>query len=297
VKYLFHCRPPFAFFAIRQATIAIITGLALAIEAAANAATATGGVIADIEAFLAPPSFDFSRVQRTVRIITADIPGRGKKIVWYMWYQVINKTGDPRVFIPDFELVTTDKNTSHNDEVLPSVEEVIKRIEQTHLPHEYPAPKALHHSQVDRTKVGWQLLPAPFIDLAGVPTYVRYIVVSKIRAAMLAITVVHLALRWAFDLPDLISFGLFMVWIVCLFGMMGLTMGNLTALAMEPVGHIAGFAASMIGALSTVLSVVLSAPIGLAFDGTPVPLIAGSAVLLAGCLLLMRFAGPGRAQA
>jgi len=63
------------------------------------------------------------------RIITADIPGRGKKIVWYMWYQVINKTGDPRVFIPDFELVTTDKNTSHNDEVLPSVEEVIKRIE------------------------------------------------------------------------------------------------------------------------------------------------------------------------
>jgi len=63
------------------------------------------------------------------RIITADVPGRGKKIIWYMWYQVVNKTGDPRVFIPDFELVTTDKNTLHADEVLPSVEEVIKRIE------------------------------------------------------------------------------------------------------------------------------------------------------------------------
>lgn len=63
------------------------------------------------------------------RIITADVPGRGKKIIWYMWYQVINKTGEPRVFIPDFELVTTDKNTVHADEVLPSVEDAIRRIE------------------------------------------------------------------------------------------------------------------------------------------------------------------------
>ncbi|MFZ1471092.1 MAG: MFS transporter [Paracoccaceae bacterium] len=119
-------------------------------------------------------------------------------------------------------------------------------------------------------------------------------VVNVTFAAVLGITVAHLALRLVFDLPDLFSFYLFLFWIVCLFGMMGLTMGNLNALAMEPVGHIAGFAASMIGALATVLSVVLAVPIGLAFDGTPVPLITGAAVFLAASLALMRLAGPGR---
>ncbi|VTR98877.1 hypothetical protein [Tuwongella immobilis] len=63
------------------------------------------------------------------RIITAEIPGRGKKIIWYMWYQVINNTGEPRYFIPDFELFTLDRNTRHTDEVLPAVEEVIRKIE------------------------------------------------------------------------------------------------------------------------------------------------------------------------
>jgi hypothetical protein len=63
------------------------------------------------------------------RVITVDVPGRGKKIVWYMRYQVINRTGEPRVFIPDFELVTHDKNTVHRDEVLPAVQEAIRKVE------------------------------------------------------------------------------------------------------------------------------------------------------------------------
>ena len=66
------------------------------------------------------------------RVITADVPGRGKKIVWYMWYQVINRTGEPRMFIPQFELVVLDgKNgrSVHMDEVEPSVQKVIERIE------------------------------------------------------------------------------------------------------------------------------------------------------------------------
>jgi len=63
------------------------------------------------------------------RLITVDIPGRGRKVVWYMWYQVINKTGEPRTFIPDFELVTNDKNTIHHDVVIPKAQEAIRRIE------------------------------------------------------------------------------------------------------------------------------------------------------------------------
>jgi len=63
------------------------------------------------------------------RVITVDIPGRGKKTVWYLWYQVINKTGQPRTFIPDFELVTLDRSTVHHDQVLPAVQAEIAKIE------------------------------------------------------------------------------------------------------------------------------------------------------------------------
>jgi len=65
------------------------------------------------------------------RIIVERIPGRGTKIVWYMRYQVYNL--DPRQepvrFVPDIELVTLDRHTRHPDEILPSVEETIKKRE------------------------------------------------------------------------------------------------------------------------------------------------------------------------
>lgn len=63
------------------------------------------------------------------RLIKANIPGRGTRLCWYLWYQVINYTGEPRVFIPDFELVTHDVLGTYHDEVLPSVQEAIKKIE------------------------------------------------------------------------------------------------------------------------------------------------------------------------
>jgi hypothetical protein len=63
------------------------------------------------------------------RIITVDIPGKGKKQVWYMFYQVFNRTDLPQSFIPEFELVTKDLNTRHLDEPQPVVVEAIKKIE------------------------------------------------------------------------------------------------------------------------------------------------------------------------
>ncbi len=63
------------------------------------------------------------------RLIKVNIPGRGTRICWYMWYQVINRTKEPRTFIPDFELVTIDHPGVYKDEVLPSVEDAIKRLE------------------------------------------------------------------------------------------------------------------------------------------------------------------------
>ena len=76
-----------------------------------------------------------------------------------------------------------------------------------------------------------------------------------------------------------VPFALFMIWITSLFFMAGLVIGNLNALAMEPVGHIAGLAASVIGAVATVLGAVIAVPIGLAFDGTAIPLATATAIL------------------
>ncbi|MFC2967440.1 multidrug effflux MFS transporter [Acidimangrovimonas pyrenivorans] len=80
-------------------------------------------------------------------------------------------------------------------------------------------------------------------------------------------------------LPEMLRFPAYLVWTTGIFFMAGLVLGNLNALAMEPMGHIAGMAASIVGAIATVLAVGIAAPIGLAFNGTPVPLMASIAVL------------------
>ena len=63
------------------------------------------------------------------RIIKVNVPGRGQKVCWYLWYQVINNTKEPRTFIPDFELATSDRGTRHHDQVLPAVQDAIRRVE------------------------------------------------------------------------------------------------------------------------------------------------------------------------
>lgn len=63
------------------------------------------------------------------RIIEVDIPAVGKKKVWYMFYQVYNLTGEPREFVPKFEFLSYDKSIVFIDQLLPSVQEEIIKIE------------------------------------------------------------------------------------------------------------------------------------------------------------------------
>jgi DHA1 family bicyclomycin/chloramphenicol resistance-like MFS transporter len=76
-------------------------------------------------------------------------------------------------------------------------------------------------------------------------------------------------------LPNHIELLFYALWTVAVFFQAGLTIGNLNALAMEPVGHIAGTAASIITATATIGAVLIAVPIGLSFDGTPLPLAIG----------------------
>jgi hypothetical protein len=63
------------------------------------------------------------------RLIKVDVPGHGQKVCWYLWYQVINRTKEPHLFVPDFELVTHDTHANYHDQILPKVEEAIRQIE------------------------------------------------------------------------------------------------------------------------------------------------------------------------
>ena len=78
---------------------------------------------------------------------------------------------------------------------------------------------------------------------------------------------------------DIYLLPIFLIWSVVVFLTMAMSIGNLMALAMEPVGHIAGLAASIIGSTSTLISILLAIPIGMMFDGTGMPLIASITIL------------------
>ncbi len=79
----------------------------------------------------------------------------------------------------------------------------------------------------------------------------------------------------------------FMAWGMIAFFCFGILFGNFNALAMEPLGHIAGIGAAVVGSLTTFLALASGLLIGQLFDGTTRPLIAGFAVLgLAGLVIV-----------
>jgi len=55
----------------------------------------------------------------------------------------------------------------------------------------------------------------------------------------------------------------------------GLMISNFTALAMEPLGHIAGTASSLYGSITTLIGIAFGSAIGQAYDGTMIPLTTG----------------------
>ncbi|TPE51388.1 multidrug effflux MFS transporter [Amaricoccus solimangrovi] len=89
-----------------------------------------------------------------------------------------------------------------------------------------------------------------------------------------ALSTLHYGLFLAIGTPPLPVF--LVILSGCLF-CFGLVMPNYNALAMEPMGRIAGTASSFVGAVTTGLAAVLGLVIGQRFDGTVGPLLAGFA--------------------
>jgi DHA1 family bicyclomycin/chloramphenicol resistance-like MFS transporter len=74
----------------------------------------------------------------------------------------------------------------------------------------------------------------------------------------------------------------------------GLISGNFGAMAMEPLGHVAGAAASLQGTMSMVLGSLIGFFIGQHFDGTTVPMSLGYALCGLAALASVLYAERGR---
>jgi DHA1 family bicyclomycin/chloramphenicol resistance-like MFS transporter len=96
----------------------------------------------------------------------------------------------------------------------------------------------------------------------------------------------------------LLTGGLPPLWFLMAFLMMaffciGILFGNMNALAMEPLGHIAGIGAAVLGALSMLISVPIGVIIGQSYNSTIVPLVAGLAILAGLSNVVARWAESG----
>lgn len=87
--------------------------------------------------------------------------------------------------------------------------------------------------------------------------------------------------------PSIMIFmGYLMVTLFC----MGILFGNINSLAMEPLGHIAGVGAAVVGSLSTFISVPIGVAIGQAYEQSVMPLVVGFLVFTLISALLMMWA-------
>jgi len=102
---------------------------------------------------------------------------------------------------------------------------------------------------------------------------------------MMALSWLFLVIAWLFGgHPPL---WLFMVICCALFFCIGILFGNLNAIAMEPLGHVAGTAASVIGSTTTLLAAALGFLIGRAYDGSLLPIASGFASLTVASVLII----------
>lgn len=124
--------------------------------------------------------------------------------------------------------------------------------------------------------------------LSGCSGAINAMVVKRLGMRFMILLMLHAQIIMSGLAAILLGFGLlplggqfavFLVFALGVFFQIGLLVGNATALAMEPLGAQAGLAASVMGSIGTLVAVLLAIPIGLAFDGTPMPLVLGALCL------------------
>jgi DHA1 family bicyclomycin/chloramphenicol resistance-like MFS transporter len=81
----------------------------------------------------------------------------------------------------------------------------------------------------------------------------------------------------------------FMIYLMLVFFCVGILFGNQNTLAMEPLGHMAGIGAAVVGSLSTLISMLLGTMIGQNYNGTIFPLVSVMAILTGLSIFVVRW--------
>jgi MFS transporter, DHA1 family, multidrug resistance protein len=104
-------------------------------------------------------------------------------------------------------------------------------------------------------------------------------------AGMLLVALLFLPVAYAYGgVPPL---PLWMAFLLPMFFFIGIMFGNLNAIIMEPLGHIAGMASSMTAALTLGISLPLGTLLGRSFDGTVTPIVVGFVLMCGTALAVM----------
>lgn len=142
---------------------------------------------------------------------------------------------------------------------------------------------AVYFGALAGTVIVSSMLNSRFVERLGM----RYIAMRAFVAIIMASTM-FLAAHAFVE----IELWMFLGYAAVMFFCFGLIFGNMNALAMEPMGHIAGIAAAVIGAVSSVMSLTIGAVIGQMYDGTLVPMTSGFLLLGLAAITMMKLAEP-----
>jgi len=110
------------------------------------------------------------------------------------------------------------------------------------------------------------------------------------RAVLLFILLTSIYLVGTLQMGGYSPLWVLMVFLALSFFCIGILFGNLNAIAMKPLGHIAGIGAAVIGSLTSLISSPLSVIIGRYYNGTTLPLAWGFLILGVFTVVAMRWA-------
>jgi DHA1 family bicyclomycin/chloramphenicol resistance-like MFS transporter len=144
-------------------------------------------------------------------------------------------------------------------------------VDMFHRPREFPV--VLGAMSVGTAAASW--MNARLVERLG-----ERLIAHAALAGYIVIAALHVAITSLLHEP-MLGFALLQAGTMFCFGLM---MGNFIAMAMEPMGHIAGAASSMQGFINVVGGALIGAAIGAKFDDTLVPLTLGT--LLCGLFAL-----------
>jgi DHA1 family bicyclomycin/chloramphenicol resistance-like MFS transporter len=128
---------------------------------------------------------------------------------------------------------------------------------------------------------------ASFLNASLVMRFgMRFLVNLALRVVLwLAVVACVFSLAWG-GIPPL---WFFMTYLMTTFFCIGILFGNLNALAMSPLGHMAGIGAAIVGSLSTLIQMSLGTLIGRQYNGTVLPVIIGIGLLIGLAILVERW--------